>query len=298
MGYINVYVSSNAHLFVKNSQLFLENETAKVDYPLEDVNCVMIENLNTTISTYTLSKFAENGILCFICNQNHLPSGVVLPFCEHYQTLSHFNNQISASKPLQKQLWQKIIKNKIKNQNDVLNMCGGNDSLMFLQESVLSGDSSNNEAKASLIYFKELFGKEFARRDDSIGINACLNYGYSIVRGFVARSIVVHGMQPFLGIFHSNQLNQFNLADDLMEIFRPVVDLYVKVYLSDVKELTPQIKAELLNLMNYDVLIDGQKQTVSYAIELFVQSFQKSLKKSEVLLKEIEITRLEIHQYE
>lgn len=298
MGYINVYVSKDAHIFVKNNQLFLENKEQKVDYPLEDLNCVLIENLNTTISTYTLSEFASFGILCFICNQNHLPSGVVLPFCEHYQTLSVFQNQISASKPLQKQLWQKIVINKIKNQNEVLNICGGLDKLKDLQESVLSGDSGNNEAKASLIYFKELFGKNFVRRDDTIGINACLNYGYSIVRGFVARSIVMHGMQPFLGINHCNQLNQFNLADDLMEIFRPVVDLYVKIYLSDVKELTPKIKAELLNLINYDVLIDGQKQTVSYAIELFVQSFQKSLKESKVCLKEVDITRLEMHNYE
>lgn len=298
MGYINVYVSKDAHIFVKNNQLFLENKEQKVDYPLEDLNCVLIENLNTTISTYTLSEFASFGILCFICNQNHLPSGVVLPFCEHYQTFSVFQNQISASKPLQKQLWQKIVINKIKNQNEVLNICGGSDKLKTLQESVLSGDSGNNEAKASLIYFKELFGKNFLRRDDTIGINACLNYGYSIVRGFVARSIVMHGMQPFLGINHCNQLNQFNLADDLMEIFRPVVDLYVKIYLSDVKELTPKIKAELLNLINYDVLIDGQKQTVSYAIELFVQSFQKSLKESKVCLKEVDITRLEMHNYE
>lgn len=298
MGYINVYVSKDAHIFVKNSQLFLENKDNIVDYPLEDVNSIMIENLNTNISTYTLSEFAKFGILCFICNQNHLPSGVVLPFCEHYQTLSIFQSQIEASKPLQKQLWKTIIENKIKNQNDVLNMCGGNDKLKYLKESVLSGDSKNNEAKASLIYFRELFGKDFVRRDDTIGINACLNYGYSIVRGFVARSIVMHGMQPFLGINHCNQLNQFNLADDLMEVFRPVVDLYVKIYLSDVKELTPKIKAELLNLINYDVLMDGQKQTVSYAIELYVQSFQKSVKESKSCLKEVEITRLELHKYE
>lgn len=298
MGYINVYVSKDAHIFVKNSQLFLENKEQIVDFPLEDLNCVMIENLNTTISTYTLSQFANFGILCFICNQNHLPSGVVLPFCEHYQTLSVFQNQINASKPLQKQLWKSIIENKIKNQNDVLNMCGGNDNLLHFKNSVLSGDSGNNEAKASLIYFKELFGKNFIRRDDNFAINSFLNYGYSIIRGFVARSIVIHGMQPFLGINHKNQFNQFNLADDLMEVFRPIVDLYVKIYLSDVKELTPKIKAELLNLINYDVLIDGQKQTVSYAIELFVQSFQKSLKESMVCLKEVGITRLEMHNYE
>lgn len=298
MGYINVFVSKDAHIFVKNNQLFLENNDNKVDYPLEDMNSVMIENLNTIISTYTLSKFAEFGILCFICNQNHLPTGVVLPFCEHYQTLSNFKNQIEASKPLQKQLWKSVIENKIGNQNDVLNMCGGSDSLKELKESVLSGDSSNNEAKASLIYFKELFGKNFIRRNDDISINAFLNYGYSIIRGFVARSIVVHGLQPFLGINHSNQFNQFNLADDLIEIFRPLVDLYVKIHLSDEKELTTNIKGELFNIINIDVMVDNQVQTLSYAIELFVQSFQRSLKENKNCLKEIKIIGLEMHQYE
>ena len=298
MGYINIFVSKDAHVFVKNNQLFLENNDNRVDYPLEDMNSIMIENLGTTISTYTLSKFAEYGILCFICNQNHLPTGVVLPFCEHYQTLSIFKNQVEATKPLQKQLWKTIIENKIGNQNEVLNICGGADSLKKLKETVLSGDSTNNEAKASLLYFKELFGKDFVRRDDNVSINGFLNYGYSIVRGFVARSIVVHGMQPFLGIFHSNQYNQFNLADDLIEIFRPIVDLYVKIYLSHEKELSTKIKSELFNIINLDVMIDGQIQPLSYAIELFVQSFQKSLKENKNCLKEIKIIGLEMHQYE
>ena len=298
MGYINIYVSKSAYMYVKNEQLFLENSENKVDYPLEDINSIMVENLNTTISTYTLSKLSQNGILCFICNQNHLPAGVVLPFCEHYQTLSMFENQINLSKPLQKQLWKSVIENKIENQNDVLNMCGGNDNLKHLKETVFSGDSSNNEAKASLIYFKELFGKGFVRRDDSMSINAFLNYGYSIIRGFVARSIVVHGMQPFLGINHSNQLNQFNLADDLMEPFRPIVDLFVKIYLSEEVELNTKIKAEIYDIMSIDVQIDGQKNSVSYAIEQYVQSFQKSIKESKNLLKKIKIIGLEKHQYE
>lgn len=298
MGYINIYVSKDARVYVKNKQLFLENNDNRADYPLEDMNSIMIENLGTTISTYTLSKFAEYGILCFICNQNHLPSGVVLPFCEHYQTFSNFKNQIEAPKPLQKQLWKTIIENKIGNQNEVLNICGGADSLKQLKETVLSGDSSNNEAKASLLYFKELFGKEFIRRDDSIAVNGFLNYGYSIIRGFVARSIVVHGLQPFLGINHSNQFNQFNLADDLIEVFRPVVDLYVKIYLSDEKEINTNIKGQLFNIININVMVDGQIQSLSYAIELFVQSFQKSLKENKNCLKEINIIGLEMHQYE
>jgi len=298
MGYINIFVSNDASIYVKNQQLFLENSRAKVDYPLEDVNSIMIENLNTSVTTYTLSKIAEQGIVCFICNQNHLPSGVILPYCEHYQTLTQFENQMKASKPLQKQLWQTIIKNKIENQNEVLNMCGGNDFLKSIKDAVLSGDSTNEEAKASLIYFKELFGKHFARRNDEEIINSFLNYGYSIIRGFVARSISVHGLMPFLGIFHCNQFNQFNLADDLMEVFRPLVDLYVKIYLIEETKMTSIIKSKIFNIINIDVSVDGQKNTLSNAIDLFVESFQKSLSNGKKYLKEIKIIGLDYHQYE
>ncbi len=297
MGYINIYIKNGAHVSVKNEQLVLENETQKIDYPLEDISSVMIENLATTISTYALSKFSENGILVFVCNQNHLPCGIILPFCEHYHSLSQYQLQCSLSKPLEKQLWQTVVKNKIKNQNEVLNICGGADDLKSLYSSVASGDSGNNEAKASLIYFKKLFGKDFARREEN-AINSCLNYGYSIVRGFVARSVVVHGFMPFLGINHHNQYNAYNLADDLMEVFRPIVDLYVKIYLSDKKELTPEIKREIFGIVNYEMEIDGQKHSLDYVIEIYVQSFLKSLKTKTNCLKDVQICGLEIHKYE
>ena len=297
MGYINIFVSQKAHLSVKNSQLYIKNEEKQQDYPLEDINSVMIENLSSMVSTYTLSKIAEQGILLFVCNQSHLPSGVMLPFCEHYQTLSVFEQQAELSKPLKKQLWQEIVKNKILNQNEVLNICGGNDVLKKLAEGVLSGDSGNNEAKASLVYFKELFGKEFARRTEN-AINTFLNYGYSIIRGFVARSIAVHGLQPFLGINHCNQFNSFNLADDLMEVFRPIVDLYVKIYLSDEKEINSQIKMDLFNIVNFDVDIDGNKQTVANAIDIFVENFVKSIKEQCNKIKQVKIFGLEMHKYE
>lgn len=297
MAFINIFVTKNAYLSVKNNQLFLESNGLKVDYPLEDINSIMIENLETTISTYTLSQFAQKGILTFICDKEHTPCGIVLPYCQHYQTLNQYNLQVNASRPLIKQIWQSIIKNKIHNQNIVLNIFGGKDKLLDLKQSVLSGDTTNNEASASLIYFKELFGKNFIRREDN-AINSFLNYGYSIIRGFVCRSIVCHGLMPFMGIFHSNGLNQFNLADDLIEIFRPVVDYYVKQNLSNEESLTTKIKGQLYNLINIDVKIDGQKQPVSYAIDLLVQMYVKCLRENKNVLKQIEIIGLQTHSYE
>ncbi len=297
MPFINIFVSKNAYIYTKNNQLYLENNGDKVDYPLEDINAIMIENLNTTISTYSLSKFAELGILVYVCDQTHLPCGVMLPFMKHYQTVSQYEFQVNASKPLKKHLWQTIIKNKIKNQNDVLNLCGGKDELKALFESVASGDSTNNEAKASLIYFKRLFGSEFVRRKDC-STNSFLNYGYSILRGLISRSIVMHGLTPFLGLFHHNVYNQFNLADDLIEVFRPVVELYVKIRLKNEQELTTKIKGELFGIINIDVKIENQKQTVSNAIDMLVESYIKSLREGKDILKNIEILGLEFHKYE
>lgn len=298
MGYLNIYVTKDATLTVKNQQLLLQSKDQKMDYPLEDVNSVMIENVNTVISTHALSKLAEFGILTFICNQNHLPNGLLLPFCKHYHTLTHFNLQNEINAVLQKKLWNTIVKNKIMNQSDVLHICGiENQKLQALEKLTVNGDVDNNEAKASLIYFKDLFGNDFARRAE-IPLNGYLNYGYAIIRAFVARSITAHGLLPFLGIFHNNQYNQFNLADDLMEVFRPVVDLYVKNNLATETKFTTVIKAQLYNLINYDVLVGGQKQTLNYAIELLVQSFIKSLTMQQNMLKEIKIMPLAIHKYE
>ncbi len=297
LGYINIFASSKAHVSVKNEQLVLTNEQKQIDYPLADVSSVMLENRESSISIYALSKLATYNILVFICDETHLPNGVVLPYNSYYQTLTQYNLQMKMPKPLQKQLWQALVKNKIANQNQVLNLCGGYDELKPLIGAVLSDDSTNVEAKASLVYFKALFGNQFVRRDDNV-INACLNYGYAIIRGFMARSITAHGLLPFLGIHHANQLNNFNLADDLMEVFRPVVDLFVKQKLSAVIELTPAVKAELYNLMNVEVSVGRARYSLDYAIELLVQNFIKSAKEKSNCLMPITLQGLEIHQYE
>lgn len=298
MGYINIFVNNKAKLTIKNNQLFLQGETKQADYPLEDVNCVMIDNPNSAVSFATLSKLAEYGILTYVCNDSHLPNGVMLPYYNHYQTLAVYNKQIAMSKPLQKSLWQTIIKNKIQNQNIVLNLLGHKDKLKFLANNVLSGDTTNNEAKASAIYFKLLFGKDFSRKNDKMAINSMLNYGYAIVRGIVARSVVCHGLLPFLGIFHHNQFNQFNLADDLIEVFRPLVDLFVSTELKDRTELDSKTKFSLCDLINYDVIFDGKKQTLNNAVDMFVESFSKSINLDLNLIKSVAIFGLNRHIYE
>ena len=138
-----------------------------------------------------------------------------------------------------------------------------------MQKKVLSGDSKNVEAQAAAYYFKRIYGKHFVRSQESI-TNAMLNYGYAILRGVIARSIICHGYEPSLGIFHKNELNGFNLADDFIEPFRPLVDLLVYRLNQTVQEeqqwLTPDIKHELFRIVNYDMEVGNQKHIVSNAV--------------------------------
>ncbi|MGB4660961.1 MAG: type II CRISPR-associated endonuclease Cas1, partial [Mobilitalea sp.] len=135
--------------------------------------------------------------------------------------------QLDLSKPQKKRLWQQIVKMKIHNQGLCYEMVGGDSSYLYsLEKKVNSGDSTNLEATAATYYFKALYGYRFKRGDENL-INSCLNYGYTIIRGIIARCIVCHGLEPSFGLFHKNELNSFNLVDDFIEPLRPFVDYFI-----------------------------------------------------------------------
>ena len=301
MGFINVFVSSDAHISTHNSQLVLKGK-GEISYPISDINSIMIESRRATISSHSITELSANNVVVFMCDASHIPSTIILPFCQYFSQLGVYKTQKETPKPLEKRLWQSIVKCKIKNQSTILQFAGSEkeSTLVSLSDKVVSGDSTNQEAVASAIYFPALFGKGFTRGSENI-INACLNYGYAIIRGIVARSVVSHGLMPFLGINHCSQLNNFNLADDLIEVFRPIVDLFVLTNFGQIKECTElntQLKLEIYNLVNCDVWIDGCRQTVAYAIDLFVSSFVKSIKEGENFLKFPQIIPLQQHRYE
>ena len=201
-------------------------------------------------------------------------------------------------KPLQKQLWQSIVKRKIENQATCVEFTSNEpvDDLYSLAKSVSSDDAKNLEAVAANLYFKKIFGKDFVRRDDSF-INLALNYGYSIVRGLIARTLTVYGFEPSIGVHHASELNNFNLADDIIEPFRPIVDMIVFNFIGQEK-LTPQIKKQLFALVNQDVEINGQIYALSYAVELVVQSLKNCLMSGKCELLLPKILPICMHRYE
>ncbi len=216
----------NVKLYTENEQLVIkkeENEIYKV--PLIEMGVLLISTPYASISTALISKITKNKGLIVTTDRNYMPVGLFLPYELNYIQYERFQYQINSSLPLKKQLWKQIVTAKIKTQGLLLKKYKNNDyGLLNISEKVLSGDSSNLEAYSSKIYWKELFGENFRRDRKLPGINSILNYGYTILRAMVARSICASGLNPTLGIFHRNKYNSFSLADDLMEPFRFVVD--------------------------------------------------------------------------
>ncbi len=300
MGYRNIKIESSIGLHIKNSQLIIGDKG--VSFPLEDINCVLIENQSVTVSSYMLQEFAKNEIALYVCDEKHLPNAVLLPLVKHSRHFKMLTRQIEVGKPLIKRLWQQIIVCKIKNQALCLKEMGldGYDKLLAMTKEVQSGDKTHVEAKAAAYYFRALYGDEFTRDNECI-INSAMNYAYAIIRGLIARSIVCYGLEPSLGMFHHSEQNSFNLADDFIEVFRPLVDLYVASHF-DIAEvdsdLTPQIKRDLFNIINYDMSVKGDKRIISNCIDMLVYSYSGAIQGNRTDLELPELIPLQVHSYE
>lgn len=268
MGWQILHLSQQAHLSLKHGQCAVDFAAGdSISLPLDNLSIVVLESLHITLSAALLQNMAANGIAVFVCNETHTPNGVLLPFMQHFCTTKMAFQQIQWSAPFRSRIWQQIIKSKIKGQSTVLRQVGFTEAaekLKLLAEYVLSGDSANREGQAAALYWRTLYGTTFTR-DDTTPINAALNYGYAILRGIIARDIAATGFIPCFGLHHNNQLNAFNLADDLIEPFRPLADILVYQLHQDQRladGLTPDIKAELLNILTQDVAYNQQQKNL------------------------------------
>ena len=301
MQFRNIIISQKVLLRIKDRQLWLCGDE-DISFPLEDINCVLIENPSVSISAKMIAEFAECQIVLYVCDHKHLPSAVLLPLVKHSRHFQVLNNQISMPKPLRKRLWQKIIVQKITNQAICLQMLSfeGAEGLFQMAKQVKSGDSGNVEAKAAAFYFKCLFGKTFSR-DIECKVNASLNYGYSIIRGFIARTLVCYGYEPSIGLWHESIQNSFNLADDLIEPFRPLIDYYVALTNIDLGidvELDKDSRYGLINLINYDMDTNGEHRIVKNCIDIMVSSLTTSMNENINKLITPELIDLREHRYE
>lgn len=299
MAFRQILIESPAHISVKNHQLIIRTDREHT-VPVEDIGTVLLESRRSTITTAALSLLGQSGCAVFVCDDKHIPCAVLAPFSQHSRQPAVINRQLRSSEPLKKRLWQQIVMAKIRNQAICLRLCGQESAAKGLEElakTVHSGDSHNVEAVAAQRYFPLLFGKGFTRADDNLQ-NTSLNYGYAIIRGYIARLLATYGFLPALGLHHCSELNAFNLADDLMEPFRPLIDLLVAVCFTDGDEFTPQHKRLLLNTLNLNIEIGKKHFTSAYAMELTVQSFSRSLVEKQAALSLPTLLPLEQHRYE
>lgn len=263
-----------------------ETKTAAI----EDIGVVVLEHQQITITNGLLEKLVQHNVSIITCDQQHMPIGLLMPLNGHSEQTERFKHQINASVPLKKNLWQQTIIAKIMNQAGLLREKGIPMRKMELwAKEVTSGDALNHESRAAVYYWSKLFGDaSFSRGQKGDSPNHLLNYGYAILRAITARALVSSGMLPTLGIFHRNKYNAYCLADDIMEPYRPYVDLIVSHIVEtedSYDELTIELKKQLLSIATIDVVLDGKSSPLMVAMsrttnslyECFVGSSRKIL---------------------
>lgn len=284
MGYKSIFITHPCKLHIKNDNLVVTVEGEDNHVTLENVASIVIETPMATLTTYAISRLAEAGVSILYVDKKYNLNAITLPFHAHSTFSKIVHAQIDISKPMKKRLWQAFVKSKIINQAAVLeyfNRMGSAKTLGRYAESVKSDDTDNTEAKAAKIYWSELFENFVRLQKGAEDIrNASLNYCYAIIRSAVARSLTNAGLMSVFGIHHQNYFNAFNLADDVIEPFRPFVDIHVKLVLLryDDEVLTSAIKTEYVNILNLEyVTVNGELSSLRTAVDLVVQSLQKCM---------------------
>jgi len=283
-----LFFGNPAYLSVKNSQLVVKRTDSETQQevvrtvPIEDIGVVVLEDRQITITNVALDALMQNNCAVITCDEKHMPAGMLLPLEGNTIQSERFANQIDASLPLKKQLWQQTVQAKIRNQASVLKRLSGVEvgCMLVWANDVKSGDSDNLEGRAAAYYWKNIFPSlpGFTRDREGEMPNNLLNFGYAIVRAVIARALVASGLLPTLGIHHHNRYNAYCLADDIMEPYRPYVDeTVINIMRSDMDygDLTPELKKQLLGLPITEVVISGQRSPLMVAASQTTSSLCK-----------------------
>jgi CRISP-associated protein Cas1 len=285
MAWKGVHVSKPARLSWKDQQLCVAQDDATVTMPLEDVAWIIVDTQQVTLTAALISACMTNGVAIVFADERHMPAGMALPFHQHHKQAGISALQLAASLPLKKRLWQSLVVSKIENQAACLDKSGKDGAtLRAMARRVSSGDPDNMEAQSARAYWSLLF-ENFTRSDEGDIRNMMLNYGYAVLRAAIARAVVAFGLLPSVGLFHASESNAFNLADDLIEPFRPLVDVRVAQLAGDLKtgerELTVNHRRELAGILNCDCTLQGETISVLNASERSAESLVRALSAGE-----------------
>ena len=288
-GFRILEITQPSELHVNAGQLTIEQEitpkkTKKVSVPLEDLELIICTGSNIRISTMALSVLSENKIGIVIIGKDYMPASIVLPYDANVRNAQIAKLQINMNEDFKNQLWQKIIQKKIENQAKCLTLLGldGTKKLFEMSENVTCGDPENVEGNAAKFYFQQFHPGLVRRNDDPI--NSVLNYGYAIVRNTIIRDLVCAGFYPAVGIHHIGPFNGFNLADDLIEPWRAMVDVVAHDIVSSQVNLSREQRKTLALILHNACFINGEKNTISNGINIMIQNFKQAIEENNVEL--------------
>ena len=275
-----LFFSTPFCLRLKDNQMIIhtkEMPDMQKRIPIEYIGFVVLEHQHTDISLPLLNALSDNNVAVILCGNDFMPNAMLMNLDSNKTQGESYRTQIEASEPLKKGLWKQIIEAKIRNQAALLNKLGKDgDRLKPYYTNVKSGDSDNREGIAAKIYWSELFGNGFIRLRDGVEPNNLLNYGYTLLRAAVARSLIGSGLFPAFGIFHRNRYNSFPLADDIMEPYRPYVDEIVfRLYAEGEQQLTKEVKTKLLGLLFADTAFGKVTRPLDVGLTMTTASLAK-----------------------
>ncbi len=277
------------YFHMAHGQLVVEREGSRVgQVPIEDIGLLVVDNPTASYSHLCVVRLLENGAAVILCGEDHLPAGLLTPIEGNSLQAERLRIQIEAPLPTRKRLWQQIVQAKIRHQADIAETTETKTRLMQLRDSVKSGDPRNVEAQAARVHWAAWLGADsgFRRERDGPPPNSLLNYGYMVLRAAVARAVVGSGLHPSLGLQHHNRYNAYSLADDLLEPFRPLVDLAVRdLWRNGKREIDKEAKQALLTLLTHTCETDGQTGPLLVALEFMSASLLKCLAGTEKNLK-------------
>ncbi len=281
MNWRGIHISEAARLSVKQGQILLERRDESFTFPLEDMAFLILDTQQVSLTAALLARCAEAGCLIICCNDKHMPCGSLLPFHTFYRHTETLQQQIAISEARKKRLWQQIVRRKIHNQAWSLRKAGRPDKqaarLSVLSVKVKSGDSDNVEGAAARLYW-QYWEESFNRDQDGADrLNVMLNYGYALVRALMARELAGRGFSPALGVHHRSMANAFNLADDMIEPWRPFVDSLVLEICRKSSEQTSfglEDRRALANIFFQPVSMDGSEMLLLDAVKKQIEQLR------------------------
>lgn len=267
-------------LSLKNKQMIIrakEDSGHFTSVPVEDIGFVILENQEISITLPLLNALADNNAAVIVCSDRFMPNAMFMNLDSNSTQGESIRAQLSATEPLKKNIWKQIVEAKIRNQAALLRKLDKDgDSLKPYYQNVKSGDSDNREGVAAKLYWNELFDEKFIRSRSGFSPNEMLNYGYTVLRAAVARSLTGSGLLPAIGIFHRNRYNAFPLADDVMEPYRPYVDEIVFcLYANGENSLNKYSKSEILKLLYTDTYFENITRPLDIGLSITTASLVK-----------------------